>query len=699
MMKGLICLLTGVILLSCGESPNPLLHKFNTPFGVPPFDEIRESHFIPAYKKAIKIHKEEIKAIVNTPRPADFENTLVALDAAGTLLDRVDNIFDNLNSAHTHKTLQKIAKKVAPMLSKHRDEIILNKSLFERIQSVYKERNKLDLDEEEQMLLEQTYREFVRNGATLDAEQKKRLKALNKELSLLSIQFGENVLAATNDFELVIEDERDLAGLPAAVMNAALEAAEEKGYKGKWVFTLQKPSFIPFLQYGENRALRQKLFQAYINRCNAQSPYDNTEIASKMALLRLKRANLLGYNTHADFVLQENMAKKPENVYDLLDQIWDQALPVAKAERQQLQQMIRQEGKAFDLKPWDWWYYAEKVKQSRYDLDDNALRPYFKLQNVIEGAFTVVNKLWGLVLEERHDLPVYHPDVRTFEVTEADGSHVGVLYVDYFPRASKRGGAWMSAYRKQWKNQGTFVSPVICNVGNFSKPTADNPALLSLDQVLTLFHEFGHALHGLLSECRFRSLSGTSVPLDFVELPSQIMENWATHPQVMKMYAKHYKTGEPIPDELIEKIKRSNHFNQGFATVELLAASFLDMDWHTITKVRPLETSRFEEKSMQRIGLIPEIVVRYKSPYFRHIFSSGYSAGYYSYTWAAVLDADAFEAFKQAGIFDQDIAARFREHVLSAGGTADAMTLYKRFRGAEPGIKALLKRKGFTKAL
>ncbi len=698
-MKNFILLFAFAALFYCAQSSNPLLRRFETPFNVPPFDEIKESHFMPAYKTAIAEHQKEITAIVSNPETPDFENTLAALDSSGLLLDRVDNIFSNLNSAHTNDKMQEIAKKSAPMLSKHRDEIILNQQLFERIEHVYQQRHELDLNEEENMLLQETYKEFVRNGANLNDAQKDSLKKMNEELSLLSIQFGENVLAATNAFELVIEDETDLSGLPAGVIEAAGEAAEERGHLGKWVFTLHKPSLIPFLQYAQNRALREELFKAYINRCENGSDYDNTAIVSRMASLRVKRAQLLGYPTHADFVLEENMAKNPENVYDLLQQLWDQALPVAKMERRQFQNMIEQEGNDFSLQPWDWWYYAEKVKKARYDLDETSLRPYFQLENVIDGAFMVANKLWGIVLEERDDLPVYHPDVRTFEVKEADGSHIGILYVDYFPRASKRGGAWMSAYRKQWKKNGQMVSPVICNVGNFSKPTAENPSLLSVDEVLTLFHEFGHALHGLLSDCTFRSLSGTSVALDFVELPSQIMENWATHPVVMKMYAKHHQSGEPIPDDFIEKIEKSNHFNQGFVTVELLSASFLDMDWHTIADVQPPKPTSFEEKSMQKIGLVPEIVVRYKSPYFRHIFSGGYSAGYYSYTWAAVLDADAFETFRQNGIFDRETAQRFRRHILSAGGTVEPMTLYKRFRGAEPSIRALLERKGFTKAL
>ena len=463
------------------------------------------------------------------------------------------------------------------------------------------------------------------------------------------------------------------------------------------MFTLHKPSMIPFLQYSAKRELREKIFKAYINRGNQNNEFDNKDILTKLVTLRVERANLLGYETHAHFILEPNMAKIPENVYKLLYQIWVPALQKAKDEAQELQVKIDQESGGFKLEAWDWWYYAEKVKKAKYDLDDSELRPYFKLENVIDGVFTVATKLFGIQFNERTDIPKYHEDVKVFEVKEADGTHIGILYTDYFPRASKRGGAWMNEFRGQFKKDGKNITPVIVNVGNFSKPTADKPALISVEEAMTLFHEFGHALHGLLSNCTYQRLSGTNVPRDFVELPSQIMENWGGHPEVLKMYAKHYETGEPIPQELIDKLEKSKFFNQGFAAVEYLSACFLDMDWHTLSTTEEKDCWEFEDASLEKIGLLPEIVVRYRSPYFRHIFSGGYSSGYYSYVWAEVLDADAFEAFKEKGLFDQETAKSLRENILGAGGTDDPMAMYKRFRGAEPKVEPVLRRKGLLK--
>ena len=642
----------------------------------------------------MKQQKIEIEAIVSSAESPTFENTVEALDRTGVLLVKVKSVFSNMTSANTNDELQRIAKQVAPLRSKHKDDILLNEKLFQRIKAVYEQKDKLNLSSEQNMLLEKYYKDFVRGGANLETDKKARLRKINEQLSLLSLQFGENILKENNAFELVIDNEKDLAGLPEAVITGAAEAAKERGREGKWVFTLHKPSMIPFLQYSEKRQHREKIFKAYINRGNNNNELDNKEILSMMSALRVERANLLGYKTHAHFVLEENMAKEPQNVYDLLDRLWKPALTMAKMEVKELQKMIKKEGNEFKLEAWDWWYYAEKVKKAKYDLDEEMLRPYFKLENVIDGAFTVANKLYGITFEERHDIPKYHQDVKVFEVKEADGSPVGILYADYFPRASKRGGAWMSNYRDQSKIGGKDIRPIICNVGNFSKPTGNKPSLLSFEEVETLFHEFGHGLHGLLSDCTYKKLSGTEVSVDFVELPSQIMENWASDPQVLKIYAKHYQTGEPIPQELIDKITNASHFNQGFATVEYLAASFLDMDWHTLTEAKELDPIEFENESMKKIGLIPEIVVRYKSPYFRHIFSGEYSSGYYSYIWAEVLDADAFEAFKEAGLFDQKTALAFRKNILERGGTEDPMTLYKRFRGAEPKIEPLLKNRG-----
>ncbi|MCP2618996.1 M3 family metallopeptidase [Candidatus Aminicenantes bacterium AC-335-A11] len=673
---------------------NPFFSEFDTPFQVPPFDKIKEEHYLPAFIEGMKQHNKEIEAIANNPEPPTFENTIEALEKSGTLLRRVSNVFDVLNASMTNERMQEIAKRVAPLRSKHWDDIYLNEKLFKRIKVLHEQRDKLNLTPEQKTLLEKYYRDFVRGGANLDKEKKARLREINQELSLLTLKFGENILKENNRFELIIENKEDLEGLPQSVIDAAAETAKERGYKGKWVFTLHKPSMIPFLTYSAKRELREKIFKAYINRGNHNDELDNKKILLKIVALRLERAKLLGYKTHAHYVLEENMAKNPENVYKLLDKIWKPALERAKKEAEELQQMIYKEGKNFKLQPWDWWYYAEKLKKEKYDFDDSVLRPYFKLENVIKGVFYVANKLYGLQFVERNDIPKYHPDVRVFEVKDADGSHIGILYTDYFPRASKRGGAWMNSFRKQSKIGGKEIHPVITNNGNFSKPVGDKPSLLSIEEVLTLFHEFGHALHGLLSNCTYPTLSGTSVPRDFVELPSQIMENWALEPEVLKVYARHYKTGEVIPQELIEKLKKAKLFNQGFATVEYLAAAYLDMDWHTLTELNNIDPLKFEEESMKRIGLIPEIVVRYRSPYFRHIFSGGYSAGYYSYIWAEVLDADAFEAFKEKGIFDKETAQSFRKNILEKGGTEDPMILYKRFRGAEPKVEPLLKRRG-----
>jgi len=676
---------------------NPLLTEWNTPYGVPPFNLIKTEHYLPAYNEAMKMHNAEIEAIVNSKEEPDFNNTIAALDYSGELLIRVDNVFENVNEANTNPEMQKIAKEVAPLLSAHYDNIWLNDKLFARVKAVNDIKEALNLTTEQQMLLKKVYDNFVRGGANLPEDQKAEFRKINEQLSLLSINFGENLLAETNDFTLVIEDEKDLSGLPESVKAAAAETAKEQGLEGKWVFTLQKPSLIPFITYAENRENREYLFKGYIERGNNNNEHDNKAIVSEIVNLRLRRANMLGYDTHADYVLDNNMAKTPDKVYGLIESLMDAGLVVAKQEVKDLQALIDKEGENFKLEPWDWWYYAEKLKKEKYAFDDETLRPYFVLENVQKGLFTVANKLYGLQLTERTDLPVYHPDVKVYEVKEADGSVIGILYMDFFPRESKRGGAWMTSFRKQYKKDGGNVIPVIQTVFNFTKPTGDKPSLLSFDEASTMFHEFGHALHGLLSNCTYISLSGTAVPRDFVELPSQIMENWAAEPEVLKMYALNYKTGEPIPDELIEKMKNAGHFNQGFITVEFMSAALLDMDWHTITEQKNYDVTEFENASLEKMHMIPEIVVRYRSTYFAHIFSGGYSSGYYSYAWAEVLDADAFEAFKENGIFDQATARAFRENILSMGGTDDPMKLYVQFRGREPKTEAMLKRKGLLK--
>ncbi len=676
------------------ENTNPLLGTFDTPFNVPPFDKIKNEHYIPAYEAAIKQQQEEISAIVNNPEEATFENTLVALDNSGQVLDKVDNVFQNLVECITNEEMQEIAKKVAPLTSKNEDDIKLNEKLFERIKAVYNKRDELQLSPEQNTLLEKTYKDFVRGGANLDKEAKKRFREINEKLSVLTVQFGENQLNETNAFTLVIDNEDDLAGLPQSVIEAAAITAKENGQEGKWIFTVQKPSMIPFLQYSEKRNLREKIFKAYIMRGDNNNENDNKKILTEIVNLRLERAKLLGYKSHAAYVLDNNMAKTSENVYDLLNKLFDAALPVAKKEAKELQAIIDKEKGNFKLQPWDWWYYAEKIKKNKYDFDEEELRPYFKLENVLQGAFDVANKLYGINFVLKTNIPVYHQEASVYEVTDTNGSHIGLLYMDFFPRESKRTGAWMTSFRKQSRRGGKDITPVISVVCNFSKPTGEKPALLSFEEVETLFHEFGHALHGLLSDCTYHKLSGTSVARDFVELPSQIMENWASEPEVLKMYAKHYKTGKVIPDELIEKLLNSGKFNQGFATVEFLAAAFLDLAWHTITEQANFDVNKFETEAMNKIGLIDEIVVRYRSTYFSHIFSGGYSSGYYSYVWAEILDADAFEAFKEAGLFDKTTAKAFKENILSKGGTEDPMVLYKRFRGAEPDIEPLLKRKG-----
>ncbi len=705
MNKSIFLLLSIALLAGCNlnkdqkmNSENPFLSEYQTSFQVPPFDQIKLEHYLPAFKEGISKHEKEIDKIVSDSREPDFNNTILTLDQSGEILTKVSSVFYNQTSVNTNKEIQEIARDVSPLLSQHRDNILLNAKLFERIKAVNGQKDDLDLTTEQKMLLNNTYKEFIRGGANLSADAKEKLREINKNLSLLSLKFGENVLSETNKFKLVIDDKADLAGLTSSIIATAAETADNSGDEGKWVFTIQKPSMIPFLQYADNRALREKIFKAYIDKGNHDDEQDNKDIVSEMVSLRLEKANLLGYKTHADFILEENMSKKPENVYALLNKVMDAALPVAKTEVVNLQKMINKDGGNFNLMPWDWWYYAEKLRKEKYDLDEAALRPYFEIENVRKGLFEVVNKLFGLQFVELKDIPLPHPDAKAFEVKEADGSHVGILYMDFYPRESKRGGAWMSNYREQYVKDGEKVYPVITTVFNFTKPAGDEPSLLSFEEVSTMYHEFGHALHGLLSNCTYVGVSGTNVARDFVELPSQIMENWASAPENIKSYAKHYKTGETIPDDLLEKLVNSSHFNQGFVTVEYLSASFLDMNWHTVTSSRKFDVNGFEKKAMDKIKLIPEIVVRYRSPYFSHIFAGGYSAGYYGYIWAEVLDADAFEAFKETGdIFDKNTATAFRKNILEKGGTEDPMELYVKFRGSEPGIDPLLRRRGLKK--
>jgi peptidyl-dipeptidase Dcp len=674
---------------------NPFFVEYNTPYGIPPFELIEPGHFMPAFEAALKENKDEIDAIVNQKAEADFANTIEAFERSGEMLDKVSSVFYNLNSSLTSDTMQAIARELSPMMSRHSDDIMLNPQLFARIKAVHDNANDLSLNAEQQMLLEKMYKRFVRSGALLDQTAQDQLRKINEELSMRSLQFGENVLAETNKFEVVIDNKDRLEGIPESFLAAAQEAAAAAGYDGKWLFTLQKPSMMPVLQYANDRELRKTLFNGYIMRGDNNDDFDNKKILSRMASLRAQRAQLLGYENHASFVLEQNMAKNPENVNELLDELIAAAMPMAKKEAQELQKLINKRKDGITLEPWDWWYYAEILRKEKFDLDEAEMRPYFKLENVRDGVFETANRLWGIQFVPKPEYPKYHEDVQVYEVTEADGSHIGVLMMDFFPRASKRGGAWMSSYRKQYRSaNGEMITPIITTNFNFTAPSAGKPALLSWDEVQTTFHEMGHAFHGLLSNCTYNSLSGTSVPRDFVELPSQIMEHWAAEPEVMAYYAKHYETGEVIPQELIDKMQKSATFNQGFAMAEFLSAAALDMDWHTLTEAKEYDATEFENNSLEETGLIPEIVVRYRSPYFSHIFSGGYSAGYYSYIWSEVLDSDAFEAFKENGIFDQQTATLFREHVLSRGGTADPLELYVAFRGKEPSKDALLKNRG-----
>lgn len=695
-----ICMLILSVFIACGDSGekksanNPLLSPFNTQFDVPPFDQIKDTHFRPAFDTALKQHNEEIGAIANDPEEASFQNTIVALENAGALLSRVSTIFHNLNSANTNDTIQAIAKDMAPVISAHNDDIRLNAKLFERVKKVYNERSKLGLDTEDNKLLEETYKAFVRSGANLSEEDKDKLKKINQELSTLTTQFGQNLLAESNAYELVVDKEEDLAGLSSGLKAAAAQMAKDKGKEGKWVFNLSNPSIMPFLQYAENRELRKQIWDAYQLRGNNGNEYDNKDILVRIANLRLEKAKLLGYSSHAAYVLEESMAENPANVQQLLNRLWAPALAKAKQEEADIQAEIRAGQDTFKVAPYDWRFYAEKIRQKRFALNEEEIKPYFGLKEVREGAFKTAENLWGISFVALNNIPVYHPDVEVYEVKDKDGAHLGLLYADFFPRESKRSGAWMTSYRPQSTKDGNRIAPVISIVCNFTKPVDDQPSLLTFDEANTLFHEFGHALHGLFSDVRYKSLAGTSVPRDFVELPSQIMENWASDPEVLKSYAKHYQTGEAISDELIAKIEQAGTFDQGFSTVEYLSSSFLDMSYHATDVPISAEVNTFEKEAMQKIGMVHAIIPRHKSTYFQHVFSGGYSAGYYSYIWSAVLDADAFAAFKERDLYDQVTASSFRRNILERGGTGKPAEMYRTFRGADPNPVHLMRKRG-----
>ena len=711
MKKISLIVITVCMMLSCNktttDSNNPFLQPFDTPYGVPPFDQIQITDYVPAFEAGIKEQDEEIQVIVNNTEAPTFENTVVPLDASGATLNRVSSVFYALTGANTNNEMDSIAKLVQPKLSEHSDNINLNEKLFKRIETIknndYEARNT-----EQKRLIDNYYKGFIRSGIALNDVQKDRLRTINKDLSALSLKFGENVLKETSSYELVIDNEKDLEGLPESLKNAAAETAKKKGQEGKWIFTLNATSWEPFVQYAKNRELREEIFTAMNHRANNDNEFDNKKIVGQIVELRLERANLLGYNTFADYALEERMAKNPENVNKLLDNLWSYAVPKAKEESAELLKMAKSEGDNISkIEPWDWWYYAEKVRQQKYNMDEEAVKPYFKEENVRDGIFAVANKLYGINFNPI-DVPVYHEDVKAFEVSDADSTVIGIIYFDSYARPGvKRPGAWMGSFRKQSMKDGERVIPIIYNVGNYNPPSDGKPALLSIDQVNTMFHEFGHGLHGLLSNTNYLSQSGTSVARDFVELPSQLMEHWAFEPEVMKMYAKHYETGEVIPNELIEKINATSTFNQGFRTTELVAAAMLDMAYFTLPNSPELnkakegnntfDVEKFEKETLEKKGLISEIIPRYRSTYFQHIFSGGYSAGYYSYLWSEVLDADAYSAFEENGIFDPATAKAFRENVLSKGDTEDPMILYKQFRGAEPNEIHMLKNRGLVK--
>lgn len=682
---------------SCSEnnksSENPFFVEWTTPHEIPPFDKIQNSHFLPAYQEGMRLENEEIEAIVNSSEEPTFENVIMAYDNTGRFLSRVSAVFGNLCSAQLTDSLSDLQKVISPMNVKHSNNIMLNAKLFNKIKAVYDKKDSIGLDAQQLRLVEKIYDRFVSNGANLSEEQKNRLRAINEQSSSLSLEFGNNLLKEMSSFVLEVNSKDDLEGLSQNQIDAAAAEAKSRGKEGIWIFTLDKPSMIPFLQSSTKRELREKLYKGYLNRCNYGDSTDNKKIINELVNLRIERANMLGFDSHAASVLDRNMAKNAENVYALLDELWTPALKRASSEMAEMVTIKKAETGDASFESWDWWYYAEKLRAKKYNLDENMLTPYFSLENTREGIFTVCNKLYGLTFTPITDAPKYNEECQTYEVFDADGSSLGALIMDFFPRKGKNVGAWCSSFRSQRYENGERVAPISTIVCNFTKPVGDSPALLNLDEVETFFHEFGHALHGLLSDVKYPSLKG--VTRDFVELPSQIMENWAMDPQVLKMYAKHYQTGEVIPDELIAKIESSSLFNQGFATVEYLGASYLDMDFHTIKTIADFDVADFENKSMKGRGAIDQIAPRYRSTYFKHIFSGGYSSGYYAYIWAEVLDADAYNAFVESGdIFNKEIATKFRKNILEVGGTLEEMELYRNFRGAEPSKTPLLKKRG-----
>ena len=672
---------------------NPLLSENHTLHGTMPFHLIKTEHYEPAILKGMEIHNQEIEAIINQTDAPTFANTIVALEKSGALLNQVSTVFGNLLSAETNDEMQAIAERIMPQLSEHSNNITLNEKLFARIKAVYNTTDKEQLGKEEQMLLQNTYDGFIRSGANLTPEQKERFRQISAEMSVLTLRFSQNNLKETNAYELALQADQ-LDGLPESALHAYAQTAQEKGKEGH-IVTLQAPSFIPFMKYSQYRELRQQLYMAYNTQCTHDNEYNNMDIVKKLVNLRLERAQLLGFQTAADYVLTRRMAEKSENVYKLLNQLLEAYTPTAHKEVEEVQALAKElEGEDFQLMPWDWAYYSEKLKEKKFNLNEEALRPYFELSNVIEGVFGLATRLYGITFQENKEIPVYHPDVTAYEVFDKDGSFLAVLYADFHPRAGKRSGAWMTSYKEQWKDENGNSRPHISVVMNFTKPSGDKPALLSFGEVNTFLHEFGHALHGMFANTTYQSLSGTNVYWDFVELPSQIMENFAIEKDFLNTFAKHYETGENIPEELIQRLVDASNFNVAYACLRQLSFGLLDMAWYTRTEPFEGDVRNYEKQAWSQAQVLPSCEETCMTVQFSHIMAGGYSAGYYSYKWAEVLDADAFSLFQEKGIFNPEVANSFREHVLSKGGTEHPMTLYKRFRGQEPGIDALLKRNG-----
>ena len=673
---------------------NPFFEEYETPFKIPPFEKIKFEHYEPAFMQGIDEHQKEIVKIAQNEKEPTFENTLEALESSGKTLDKVANVFYNLLGSNTNDEFDALAVKMSPLLSAHNDKILLNKELFERIKILKSNEPSLKLSDEQKRLLDETYKKFQRAGANLDQEAMIRLTEINSSLSSLSVQFDQNVLKETNGYSLIIDDPDDLQGLPNEEIRQASLLASSEGHDGKWVFKPTRVSMYPFLTYSEKRELRENLYKSYILRGDNDNDFDNKEIIKKMVALRKEKANLMGFETHADYVLDNTMAKTTLNVNKLLDTVWNPGIEKAKGEVEAMQEIILEEGGNFKLEAWDWWHYSEKLRQEKFDFKEEEVKPYFSEDKVLKGAFEVAKKLFEITFTERDDLPKYREDIRTFVVEDFDNQVIGIFYTDFTQRPNKGGGAWMNTFRSQSKFEGKTI-PIVINVCNFPPKNVDGVSLLSFEQVETLFHEFGHGLHGLLSDVNYPSLSGTAVTRDYVEFPSQMMENWAREPEVIKTFAKHYITGETIPDELLAKISEAGTFNEGFETSEYVAAAHLDMAFH-MEKDSIEDIDAFEDETLKNLGLIPEIESRYRSTYFGHIFAGGYSSGYYSYLWTEVLEADAFEAFKQNGLYHKETADKLKKYVYSSGNTKDLMEQYVKFRGKEPDIQPLLEKRGLN---